>query len=107
MESFLLVSGVQIQAHDLEGQSFLVQLVGLLHFGLVDQLAERALLPLLVVPLLPVLLGLLQGFFEVFLVFSVVELVGKVSRIGVGQVPVHDLDVAGTNHDLQVLSQLG
>lgn len=79
MESLLLVSGVQIQAHDLQGQSLLVQLVGLLHFGLVDHLAEGAFLPLLVVPLLPVLLGLLQGFLEVFLVLGVVELVGKVS----------------------------
>jgi hypothetical protein len=74
----LLVSGVEVQTHDLQGKSLLVKLVSLLELRLMDHLAKRALLPLLVVPLLPVLLRLLQRFLQVFLIFSVVELIGKV-----------------------------
>ncbi len=104
--SFLLVSGVEVQTHDLKGKSLLIKLVSLLKFGLMDHLTQRALLPFLIVPLLPMLLCLLQWFFEVFLIFGVVELIGEVSWVGISQVSVHYLDVARANHHLQVLSQL-
>jgi hypothetical protein len=107
MASLLLVGGVEVETHDLEGESLLVELVGLVEFGLVDHLAERALLPLLVVALLPVLLGLLQRLLQVLLVVGAVQLAREVARVRVTQVAVHYLDAAGTDRHLQALAQLG
>ena len=58
--SFLALRRVEIQAHNFKGQPLLLQLVALLETRLVDHGAEIALLPFLVVSLLPKLLGLFQ-----------------------------------------------
>lgn len=98
MVSFLLFGCIEIQAHDFKRKALFIQFVSLLKLRFVNHLAESALLPLLIVALLPVLLGFLQGFLQVLLVLGVVELIGEVASIGVGQVSVDDLDVAWTDH---------
>ena len=98
MVSFLLFRGIEIQTHDFKCESLFIELVGLLKLRLVDQLTERALLPLIVIPFLPVLLRLLQGFLQVLLVLSVVQLVAEITSIGVGQVSVGDFDADWTNN---------
>lgn len=44
------------------------------------------------------LLSFLEGFLQVFLIVSVVELSSEVTAVAIGKVPVYDLDVDGTNH---------
>ena len=107
MVSFLLFGGIEVQTHDFKRKALLIQFVSLLKLRLVNHLAESALLPLLIAPLLPVLLRLLQRLLQVLLVLGVVELVGEIASIAVGQVSVDDLDVAWTDHYLQIFTQLG
>jgi hypothetical protein len=54
--------GVEIETHDLQGQPFFVEGVGLCKFGFAYHGAEIAFLPFFIVALLPELFGFFQRF---------------------------------------------